>query len=147
MLILHHGSIGLAGDPSDYQSYRISFGRDVTVKGACERVECPAWKFGWDTAVDEQTDLGKAQAAYIRTQSGRTFKEMKSETGQTVFRFEPHQRCFAEHKTRPEVFSVRLGDFRANYGLLRRHTRALDWAEDCAEHQQTVAERVRKYHG
>jgi hypothetical protein len=115
---------------------------DQTVIEACASVGCAAWRQGWDTVVDEDTDLGKRQAAYIRQNSGRTFKELRSETGLTVFRFESGQRCFANHETRPARFLVRGGDHRSNLGVIREHVGADDWVEDFALHQDHLAERI-----
>jgi hypothetical protein len=152
MWVPYLGAMHLSGDPSDYRTYRIYFGQDMLVKNACELVDCDAYKYGWWTKVDESTELGKQQAAYFRNQlpirCDRTYKEFqKTAEGLTPFWFEPKQRCFAEHRTRPQSYSVRLGDNRAILGLVRRHTRAEDWAEDFGEHQQQVAERIKKYHG
>jgi hypothetical protein len=119
-----------------YQTYSITAPMDTTVVAACEQVACPAWTRGWDSVIDERTELGKQQAHYIRTQSGRTFREMKTDAGLTVFRFEAHQRCFEEHRTRPEIYLVRDGDHRGNpTGRRRQHTRPADWVEDMAENQ------------
>lgn len=119
-----------------YQTYSITAPRDVTVVAACEQIGCEAWTRGWDSVIDESTTLGQQQAAYIRMQSGRTFREMKTEAGLTVFRFEAHQRCFAEHRTRPEIYLVRDGDWRGNpTGRQRQHTRPADWVEDMTENQ------------
>lgn len=119
-----------------YQTYSITAPRDATVVAACEQVACEAWTRGWDSVIDESTELGQQQATYIRTQSGRTFREMKTEAGLTVFRFEAHQRCFAEHRTRPEIYLVRDGDWRGNpTGRQRQHTRPADWVEDMTENQ------------
>ncbi len=52
--------------------------------------------------IDESTDLGREQAAYIRQRSGRSFREMRTAVGPdalTVFRFDSGQRCFADHIT------------------------------------------------
>lgn len=117
-----------------YQTFSITSRTDRTVPAACEQVGCQAWARGWESTVDETTDLGKRQAAYIRGQSRRTFREQKTATGLTVFRFEAGQRCFAEHRTRPEIYAVRDGDWRGNpTGRARRHQRAADWVEDMAE--------------
>jgi hypothetical protein len=125
----------LRGTPEDYQSYRIHSPQDVEVVAACEQVGCPHWANGWESHIDEATQLGMAQAAYIRQRSGRTFTEARTAEGVTVFRFEPHQRCFAEHHTRPELYLVRSGVGHVSGGLIRHHQRAVDWVEDCAEHQ------------
>ncbi|GGQ83834.1 hypothetical protein [Streptomyces flaveolus] len=123
-----------AGPVQAYQTFSVRSRPDQAVRTVCERVGCAAWRQGWDSTVDERTDLGAQQAAYIRTQSGRTFREMKTAAGLTVFRFESGQRCFAEHQTRPELYLVRDGDSRGNpTGRQRVHTRAADWVEHMQE--------------
>jgi hypothetical protein len=117
-----------------YQTYEIRSPQDVRLRSACEQAGCSAWRHGWESVIDESTQLGQEQAAYIRGQSGRTFREQHTEAGLTVFRFEAHQRCFAEHGTRPEIYLVRDGDWRGNpTGRQRQHTRPADWVEDMAE--------------
>lgn len=128
-----------------YQTYSITSPQDVQVKAACEQVACPAWQFGWESVIDESAPLGQQQAAYIRTQSGRTFREQKRGDGLTVFRFEAHQRCFANHQTRPEIYLVRDGDWRGNpTGRQRQHTSPDNWLEDFGEHQQRIADQQKK---
>lgn len=128
-----------------YQTYSITQPADVLVKTACEQAGCAAWLSGWDTVLDETTALGKQQAAYIRSQSGRTFKELRTDADLTVFRFEAHQRCFREHQTRPELYAVRDGDWRGNpTGRTRQHQRPADWVEDFGEHQQRIADQQQK---
>lgn len=128
--------------PGAYQTYTVSSPLDTTVKAACEQVGCEAWRYGWESTIDESTELGRQQAAYIRTQSGRTFKEMPraGEDSLTVFRFEPGQRCFANHQTRQESYALLGGDWRGYTGIIRRHTRAADFVEDFGEHQQRIAD-------
>lgn len=118
----------------DARVYRFTAPPDTYVRSACEDVRCDAYQFGWDTLVDERTTLGAQQAAYIRQQSGRTFREMGTPDGLTVFRFEPRQRCFAEHRTRPQRFAVYDGG-----PLARRHVSSVDWLEDCGEHLARIA--------
>lgn len=129
-----------------YQTYTIASPHDRLVKAACEEVDCPNWRNGWETAIDESTELGRQQAAYIRTQSGRTFREMPraGEGAVTVFRFEAGQRCFANHQTRAESYGVLGGDWRGYTGILRRHTRSVDWVEDFGEHQQRIADQQKE---
>ncbi|WP_322501824.1 hypothetical protein TR631_33885 [Streptomyces rochei] len=128
-----------------YQTYQITRRRDTTVRAVCEQVACQAWRNGWDSVIDERTELGTAQAAYIRTQSRRTFREMRTEQGLTVFRFESGQRCFADHQTVPELYLVRDGDWRGNpTGRKRAHSRAADWVEDFGENQLRLVENQRK---
>lgn len=125
-----------------YKTYAVAQPSDATVKTACKDAGCLAYHYGWESAVDESTDLGKQQADYIRLRSGRTFKESKTDAGLTVFRFESGQRCFTEHYTKPQIHLVRAGDWRSNLGLIRRHTRGMDWVEDFAEHQDRLAIRL-----
>lgn len=128
-----------------YQTYSISQRPDVLVRAACQQVGCGAWLAGWETSLDEITELGKQQAAYIRTRSGRTFRELRTTAGLTVFRFDSGQRCFAEHKTNPESYAVRDGDWRGNpTGRIRRHQHPADWVEDFGDHQLRIADQQAK---
>ena len=89
--------------------------------------------------------LGQEQAAYIRHKSGRTFREQRTEAGLTVFRFEAFQRCFAEHRTKPDRFLVRDGDWRGNpTGRGRLHVNGRDWIEDLVEHEGALADLRKK---
>jgi hypothetical protein len=115
--------------------------RDAT----CEEVDCPNWKHGWKTTVDESTDLGQRQAHYIRRQSGRRYVEWRDQPwlGGTAFTFEPGQRCFATHQQpleRDPLFLVRQGDWRG-YGPTRVHVRPGDWVEDFSESLDKVRDR------
>lgn len=131
--------------PSDqYNTYAIRRRPDTQIVAACQQVGCAQWRYGWEMYIDESTDLGKAQAHYIRTQSGRTFREYRSEAGLTVFRFEPGQRCFANHLTIAEQFTVHRGDFRGFKGTIRKHVNGSDWAEDFAEHQDKLSDRIKE---
>lgn len=124
-----------------YQTFHVDSPRDTTVVTACKDAGCLAWRYGWETKIDESIDLGKTQADYIRQKSGRTFREQKS-GGLTVFRFDSGQRCFAEHRTRPEIFRVTGGDWRGNPRGLREvtHKRPIDWVENFGEHQQKLSD-------
>lgn len=133
-----------AGEAGSYKTYEFVSPPDLMIRAACAQVGCQAYASGWETTLDEATPLGRKQAGYIRRRSGRTFTEHRTAAGLTVFRFEPHQRCFAEHKTRPDFYSVRAGDWRADLGQLRRHVNGADWVEDFAEHQQTIADQIER---
>lgn len=131
--------------PQAYQTYAIAQPADTLVRAACEQVRCAAWLSGWETVLDEGTEMGRRQAAYVRTKAGRTFRELRNTAGLTVFRFEAHQRCFAEHQTRPQIFAVRDGDYRGNpTGRHRTHTRPADWVEDFGENQLRLADQHQK---
>lgn len=128
-----------------YQTYSIRQPADTLVRAACEQVGCDAWARGWESSIDESTALGRQQAAYIRQSAGRTFREQRTSAGLTVFRFEAGQRCFAEHRTRPQLFAVRDGDWRGNpTGRTRQHSRPADWVEDFGEHQLRIADQQEK---
>jgi hypothetical protein len=119
------------------RDYVIRMPPDRWIRAACEQVGCQQWQYGWETHTDEATGLGQAQAAYIRRHSGRTFTEHRTAAGLTVFRFAPHQRCFAEHRTRPQRFLVRDSG-------IREHTSLAALAEDYTEHTGRLAEQARK---
>ena len=120
------------------RDYLVRMPRDTTIVAACEDAGCDAWRYGWDSLIDEATPLGQQQAAYIRQHSGRTFREMRAPDGLTVFRFEARQRCFAEHRTRPARLLVRDG------GQLREHVSFSDIAEDYTEHAGRLADQAQK---
>lgn len=145
-----------------YKTYRIVSRRDTTVRAACEAVGCEPWRRGWESKVDERVDCrserrslcpwmkkgmpacGRCQAHAIRT-SGRTFTERKTADGITVFRFESGQRCFREHRTRPELYIVRGGDYRGNpRGERRTHKRPGDWLEDFSTHQDRLVQAIER---
>jgi hypothetical protein len=133
------------GRPEDYQTFRVCYPRDGAIVQACKDAGCPAWTHGWKTTLDERTPFGRAQAHYIRWQSGRTFREQKTGDGKTVFVFEAHQRCFDEHKTRPQLFLVEGGDWRGNpTGFRRFHQRPDDWLEHFAENQLKLADQAQQ---
>lgn len=128
------------------QSYEIAApaGTHWRPATSCAEVECGAHLHGWRSVFDESTELGRQQADYVRRQSGRAYREERDERGLTVFTFEAGQNCFAlgKHQVRtgrPELYVVRGGDWRANTGVIRRHTRPEDWVEDFAEHQDRIA--------
>lgn len=116
------------------RDYKVHMPRDVLVKAACEDVGCENWRYGWDSLIDESTKLGQAQAEYIRGKSGRTFRETRAPDGLTVFRFERHQRCFEEHRTRPARLSVAVGG-----RTLVTHASLANLAEDYTEHCGNLA--------
>jgi hypothetical protein len=116
------------------RDYLIHMPPDTSVVAACADAGCEAWEHGWETLVDETTTLGQAQAAYIRGKSGRMFSELRTR-GLTVFRFEPRQRCFAEHRTRPGRYLVRG---------VREHASLGDWIDDAAGHVTSIEDQRKK---
>lgn len=133
------------GPASAYRTYAILQPTDTREREACPDAGCLAYRYGWESTFDESTELGKAQAGYVRRQSGRDFTEHRTEAGLTVFRFPPYQRCFAEHFTHPQIFRVRDGDWRGNpTGRRRDHQQPADWVEDSGEHLLAVAEQIER---
>lgn len=139
--------------PADaYKTYAIVAPRSTHwVDATCEQVDCAHYLHGWQSVIDEATELGQRQAYYIRKQSGRRFTEARREDGLTAFTFEAGQACFDAGKhqrrlDRPELYIVRDGDHRGNpRGTApRQHVRAQDWVEDFAEHQQQLADEHQK---
>lgn len=116
-------------------------------KASCIEVGCEGQEHGWVSLIDERTELGQRQAHYIRKLSGRRFRE-ETENGLTSFTFEPGQTCFTEHEVplgKPELYLVRGGDSRRWTGMDDRvHTRAEDWVDDFATHQQKIADAIKE---
>lgn len=134
-----------------YQSYEIKAPKATHWrKATCQEIGCEPYLHGWRTVVDERTEQGMAQAYYIRKQSARRAAEERNEHGQTVFTFEAGQACFASgddtHRIqiRRELYLVRGGDWRANTGLITRHSGARDWVDDFGEHQDNLAAQIQK---
>jgi hypothetical protein len=116
--------------------HRILSPSDRTVVTACEQAGCLRWRHGWDSPVDESTPTGLAAAALIRSRRhGRSFRELPRAAGGTitVFRFEPYQRCFEEHRTRAELYLARSWTPVTNQPIDRTHTRPSDWTEHLHE--------------
>lgn len=105
---------------------------------ACAEAGCDAYLRGWQTTVDETTELGQRQAHYIRHDRTRRHAEQRSGLGLTIFVFEPGQQGFShDHRLptgRPERLLVTGGDWRGNpLGTPRReHVSADDWVDDMA---------------
>jgi hypothetical protein len=137
-----------------YKTYSIAAPRATHWRPAtCAEAQCDAYLHGWKTVIDEATELGMGQAYYIREQSGRRFREERLPGGRTEFYFEPGQRCFRSgdqrhyvRLDRQEIYVVRDGDHRGNPRGTepRRHTRARDWTEDFALHQDRIARQTQR---
>lgn len=105
----------------------------------CEEVGCRFHANGWQIPVDPDTDRGRRQIQLINA-SGRRYT-VRKDGGLTYFCFHAGQQCFGVHQVpvgRPPLYLVRGGDWRANTGLIRRHTRT----EDFVEHMHEDTDRV-----
>lgn len=127
---------------SDNRNYRIHMPHDRTVIAACEDVGCDQWLNGWETICDRDTPEGRLVAEMIRSgNSGRTYREVGTapDSRVIIFRFDAHQRCFREHRTRPGRLVVqRRGR------VLREHVSLGDLAEDYTEHVGRLAEQEKR---
>jgi hypothetical protein len=114
--------------------------KDRTVVAACEQVRCENWRYGWDVLLDERTPEGRDAAQWIRSgASRRDFTEMgTADGGMAVFRFAPHQRCFAEHRTRPASWLVRAGP-----QLVSRHGGMSGWIDDLDQHVGSLEDQIK----
>ena len=61
------------GPASAYKTFGFSQLSDRTQVISCYLAECKDWEKGWETWVDERTELGVLQAEWIRHGAGRTF--------------------------------------------------------------------------
>ena len=103
-------------------------------RATCAEMDCPQYLFGFETLIDEATQFGQHQAAYIRHQSGRHFTEERQASGLTRFVFPAGQRCFREHKIplerEPILTRASLGD----KVVLERGR----WVEDFNENSERI---------
>jgi hypothetical protein len=130
-----------------FKTYQVTLPKATHWRPAtCEESDCAAFLGGWKTVVPGDS----AQAAYIRTQSGRSFTETRQDAGLTEFAFPAGQRCFASDKHmvpvgREPLYIVRNGDWRATRqqrSSAYRHTSADSWVDDFATHQEKLAHAV-----
>lgn len=116
-------------------------------KATCAEVDCPHYLNGWRTRVENCTpDLLHAAKT-----SGRRYREMRIAEGESYLVFEAGQPCFAAaaHRKqigRPPLYIVRDGDWRGNprRTRARQHLNPANWVEDFSEHQQKLADEIKK---
>lgn len=114
----------------------------------CAEVDCGAWQHGWKTVLDVAKKIGQTRANYIRLHSGRAFTVEQVGTLVT-FTFSAGQRCFTQHLVpvgREPLFAVREGDWRGNPRGTEpvRFTSARQFVDDFGEHQERLADRLKK---
>ena len=139
--------VPLVGQPQQYQTYSVVSPKDTHTRPAtCAEVDCRHHREGWQSIIDTGTDLGKAQAEWIRHQSGRHFTEDR--TGPTVitFLFGPGQTCFANNHVvtveREPFYILRPGLNHTPTGPVTRYDRADQWVDDFATHQDHLADEL-----
>lgn len=107
-------------------------------RATCEEVGCRAAENGWRMQLDLTTDLGLAQARYIKHSSGRRYEVAEQRDGLVTLIFPGGQECFQAHQVRtgrPEKYLVKGGDFRGNPRgqQARVHTKPEFWVEEFQE--------------
>ena len=115
---------------SNKQRFKIQQWRKSHFRAStCAEVECDAHLYGWKTFVPPYS----VQANYIRTSSGREFKESHVSEELTEFYFPPGQRCFRsdEHawQVREPTASRTLLDKHGNPARPQTFTRGEDFNE------------------
>lgn len=116
----------------------------TTVPATCADVGCEHYLNGWRLRIDSLP----ADLVHAATHSGRKFERLDVAEGETWLVFEAGQPCFraAEHVRVMQVdddrFGVVAGDWRGYLGVIRKHTRAEDWVDDFAAHQDALATRL-----
>lgn len=145
-------------EPALPAEYVMTFGiwRPITthtVPATCEQVGCPRLATGFAVRADMMTDLGQAQAHYIRTECGRPFTEEPQmlPNGQIqiiLFQFPPGVECFEEHVRvleRPPFYVTKGGDWRGDpRGDPVKRWYEADWVDAFANHQDHIATRVER---
>lgn len=122
-----------------------------TRPATCEEIGCPDFLKGWRTVLPSgspQVDLLICASRGEIDGIKRPFQEQTAEIRVRTFDFPPGTPCFkaTTHRTgidRPEIYLVRGGDWRANTGLIRRHTRPEHWVEDMQENLEAVERRLK----
>jgi hypothetical protein len=132
------------GDPRLYKTYAISSPVSThTRRAQCSEVECSAHLNGWRTSLDLSTDLGKAQARYVREKSGRAY-EVIAKSPILILEFRAGQECFAEHRVplhREPLYLIKGGDHRGNpAGIPTVQRTERDWVDDFGDHQLKIKE-------
>lgn len=116
-------------------------------RGTCAETNCPHYLNGWRTRIENLTpDL-----LHTATHSGRRYTVQQVAEGESYLVFPAGQPCFAaaEHRVRldrPPLYIVRDGDHRGNprRTRARQHLNPANWVEDFAEHQQALADEIKK---
>lgn len=138
---------------STMQTYAIKAPRQTHTRPAtCEEVGCRMFLQGWITRVPFDSPQYQMLQQVVKGRSPDALKrDAKEITGigstEAEFLFNPGTPCFkaSTHRKkldRPELYLVRGGDWRANTGLIRRHTKPEHWVEDMQTTLDAVAKRA-----
>lgn len=142
-------------DPRHKKTYQIRAPLATHWRSAtCEEVECEFFVDGWRLRVENLTE----RDLYKVKNSGRHCMELPVAEGETWLVFGPGTPCLRQwapgqplverhHRLpvgRPELYVVRPGDWRLYTGESYRFDRGDQWRDDFAEHQDRLADRVKK---
>ncbi|MET7944288.1 hypothetical protein [Streptomyces sp. NPDC005302] len=134
--------------PEAYRTFRITSPLKTHMRQAtCEEIGCDQYRNGWRVHVEALTP----DVVHAAKTAGRRYREEHLGEGQTWLVFEAGQPCFRarQHRAplgRPPLYVVQDGDHRGNpRGTKARvHARPSDWVENFAEHQQALADEIKK---
>lgn len=143
--------------PQSYKTYAMVSPLSTHSRQAtCEEVGCDQYRQGWRVRVENLTpDLLHTLRTARATVNGRQVpyrcREQRVAEGETWMVYDAGQPCFKAdtHRApigRPPLYVVRDGDHRGNPRgtKARLHQRPSDWVEDFAEHQQALADEIKK---
>jgi hypothetical protein len=114
---------------------------DFWRRATCAEVECWGYRHGFELRIDEATQLGQAQAAYLRADtSRRRAREYRNEVGLTVFQYAPGQRCTSDSDDAHRVPIEREPLYILRDPMRgRRQVGATQWVDVLAEHVDEFA--------
>jgi hypothetical protein len=135
----------MSDNPDHYKTYTFATPARTHFRWAdCEEYQCVSFRFGFKLVIDLTTTLGLAQYDFAKKDKTRSFQEVRTSLEIVELVYPAGTRCWdwRDHRVpvdRPPILVVRGGDWRAYTGLIRRHTRPEDWADDAANHQDGLA--------
>lgn len=131
-----------------YKTYEIRSPLTTHFRPAtCAEVDCPQYLNGWRTRIETLTP----ELLRAARNSGRHYTVQQIAQGESYLVFQAGQPCFAaarhqKRMDRPPLYLVRDGDHRGNPRgtKARLHQRPENWVEDFADHQQKLADEIKK---
>ncbi|MEU0207344.1 hypothetical protein [Streptomyces canus] len=143
--------------PAAYKTYAVVSPLSTHWRPAtCAEVDCPHFLNGWRTRIENLTPelLHTARTARFLV-NGRNvpyrYTVARVAEGESYLVFEAGQPCFAagshsKQVGREPLYIVRDGDWRGNprRTRARQHLNPATWVEDFSEHQQKLADEIKK---
>jgi hypothetical protein len=138
--------------PENFQTYSMRQPLSTHWRVAtCEEVDCQDFLNGFVTTVDTGTELGQKFYEFITHDKTRSYSMQRVGDRIIKFVYKPGNTCWKQREHRiligkPSLFIVTGGDWRGNPRQTprRTHTRAEDWVEDFAGHQDKIAQMVKR---